>query len=285
MALDTLPILVVIGGGGIGLATALRLGKGRHVLLASRSEATLAAGAEALKKTGHRFTTQQVDVSSYESVAAVARTAASLGGAVETVVLTSALSPSMGSVEQILRVDVLGTANVIAAFADEAVVGMPRGSSVVCVGSSAGRLCPPLGEELERHLATAPLGELLENKQVWDAATEFVGMAYCLAKRANVLRVEAAASSGPLAARGVRVNCVSPGATETKMLRVEMAAEWGDGVRTMIESTPLKRAGTADEVAEAVEFVARCGYVNGTDVLIDGGSVAVSRWVAPFEGK
>ncbi|KAF6811303.1 short-chain dehydrogenase/reductase SDR [Colletotrichum plurivorum] len=283
MALDTLPILVVIGGGGIGLATALRLGAAHHVLLASRSQSTLTAGAEALKKAGHKFTTQQVDITSYPSVAAVAKTVASLGGAIDTVVLTSGISPSMGSLEQILKVDVLGTANVIAAFSDE--IDMPRGSNLICVGSAAGRMCPPLGDELEKHLATAPLGDLLENKQLWDAAADFVGMAYCVAKRANVLRVEAAASMGVLAARGVRVNCVSPGAIETNMLRVEMAAEWGDGVKAMIELTPLKRAGNAEEVAEAVEFVARCGYVNGTDVLIDGGSTAVTRWVGPIGGK
>ncbi|KAF9874654.1 short-chain dehydrogenase/reductase SDR [Colletotrichum karsti] len=282
MALDTLPVLVIIGGGGIGLATALRLGKGHHILLASRSQSTLAGASEALKQAGHKFTTQQVDVADYASVAAVAETAASLGGAIGTVVLTSAISPSMGSSKKIMEVDVLGTANAIAAFGNE--VEMPRGSSFVCVGSMAQHMSPPLSPELETHLATAPLDKLLTNDELWELALTHEGAAYCVAKRANVLRVQAAAASEAFAGKGVRVNCVSPGTTDTKMLREEMAGGSGDGIRAMIEALPVKRAGTADEMAEGVEFVSRCGYINGTDVLIDGGCMAAQRWGATAPG-
>ncbi|KAJ3943157.1 uncharacterized protein N0V96_007391 [Colletotrichum fioriniae] len=142
MALDALPILVIIGGGGIGLATAHRLGSGHHILFASRSPSTISAGAESLKQAGHKVTTQQVDVTSYESVASLAKTAESLGGAIETVVLTSALSPTMGSAEMILAVDVVGTANYGPAHD------------------------PALSPALERHLATAPRTSLLENKEL-----------------------------------------------------------------------------------------------------------------------
>ncbi|GJD00324.1 short-chain dehydrogenase/reductase SDR [Colletotrichum higginsianum] len=266
MTLDALPVLVVIGGGGIGLATAHRLGTGRHIFLASRSPATLSAGAESLKNAGHKVTTQQVDVSSYESVAAMAKAAASLGGAVETVVLTSAVSPSMGSTGSILAVDILGTANVIEAFGRE--VEMAPGSSLTCVASM-------------KHLATAPLSTLLENTELRDLVGGDggpSGVAYCIAKKANSLRAQAAAVSTEYAGRGVRVNCVSPGMTQTNMLAVETKGASGEVIRKIMKEHPLKRAGTAEEVADAVAFVAGCGYVNGTDLLVDGGWIAKKRW-------
>ncbi|KZL70806.1 short-chain dehydrogenase/reductase [Colletotrichum tofieldiae] len=261
MALDSLPVFVVIGGGGIGIATAHRLGAGRHILFASRSPSTISAGAESLKKAGHKVTTQQVDVSSYESVAGLAKTAASLGGAIETVVLTSAISPHMGSTEMILAINMLGTANVIEAFGKE--VKMPSGSSLICVGSMAQHMAPPLSPDLEKHLATAPLANLLENNEL-HALIDSIG----------------AAVSKDYAGRGVRVNCVSPGMTETNMLTVEMDGESGEGIREMLRTHPLKRAGTAEEVADAVAFVVGCGYVNGTDLLVDGGYIAKMRWNA-----
>lgn len=279
MTLDALPVLVVIGGGGIGLATAHRLGAGRHIFLASRSPATLSAGAESLRNAGHKVTTQQVDVSSYESVAAMAKAAASLGGAVETVVLTSAVSPSMGSTGSILAVDILGTANVIEAFGRE--VEMAPGSSLTCVASMVQHNAPPLSPDLEKHLATAPLSTLLENTELRDLVGGDggpSGVAYCIAKKANSLRAQAAAVSTEYAGRGVRVNCVSPGMTQTNMLAVETKGASGETIRKIMKEHPLKRAGTAEEVADAVAFVAGCGYVNGTDLLVDGGWIAKKRW-------
>ncbi|KAK1623075.1 short-chain dehydrogenase/reductase SDR [Colletotrichum phormii] len=266
MSLDALPIIVIIGGGGIGLATAHRLGAGHHILFASRSPSTISAGAESLKQAGHKVTTQQVDVTSYESVASLAKTASSLGGAIETVVLTSALGPTMGSAEMILAVDVVGTAN------------MPYGSSVVCVGSMGQHMIPPLSPALERHLATAPRTSLLENKELHELIAGVSATAYCIAKKANSLRVQAAAASEAYAGKGVRVNLVAPGMTETKMLAAEMEGESGAGIREMMKAHPFKRAATAEEVADAVGFVVGCRYVNGTDVLVDGGWLAKLRW-------
>ncbi|WYZ42488.1 hypothetical protein EsH8_VI_000187 [Colletotrichum jinshuiense] len=282
MASDTLPVLVVIGGGGIGLATAHRLGAGRHILLASRSAPTLSAGAESLEGAGHTVTTRQVDVSSYDSVAGLARAAAGLGGAIEAVVLTSAVSPTTASAEAVLAVDLLGTANVIEAFAAE--VEMPPGSSVVCIGSMAVYMVPPFSESLEAHLATAPLSSLLSSGELRDLVGGAGGMAYCVAKKANALRVEAAAASERFAGRGVRVNCVSPGPTQSNMLEKEMEGASGDGVRAMLKANPMKRAATAEEVAQAVAFVVECGYVNGVNLLIDGGWVAARKWGAKVNG-
>ncbi|OLN98071.1 Tropinone reductase-like 3 [Colletotrichum chlorophyti] len=220
MTLDALPILVIIGAGGIGLATAHRLGANHHILIASRSSSTITSATESLRKAGHKVSTQQVDASSHDSVKHLANTAASLGQ-VKTVVMTAGLSPTMGSPEEILSVNVGGVASVISVFAGV----VSENSVVVCVGSMASSLLPPLSDDLEKHLATAPVGELLSD--------------------------EAAAASKKFSERVVRVVCVSPGMTDTKMLEAEMQT---GNIREMIGMHPLKRAGTVEEIAEAIGF-------------------------------
>jgi NAD(P)-dependent dehydrogenase (short-subunit alcohol dehydrogenase family) len=48
---------------------------------------------------------------------------------------------------------------------------------------------------------------------------------------------------------------------------------------TLVEQTPLAREGQAEEVAAVVAFLlsAEASFVNGTDILIDGGVCAAVR--------
>jgi NAD(P)-dependent dehydrogenase (short-subunit alcohol dehydrogenase family) len=74
--------------------------------------------------------------------------------------------------------------------------------------------------------------------------------------------------------RGVRVNSVSPGFIATEMTR---AAIEGLGMAEYISSrTPMRRIGEADEVANAVIFLASdaASYITGVDLLVDGGTNA-----------
>jgi NAD(P)-dependent dehydrogenase (short-subunit alcohol dehydrogenase family) len=66
-----------------------------------------------------------------------------------------------------------------------------------------------------------------------------------------------------LAADGIRVNAVAPGAIDTE--RNEEASELGDQI-------PLGRPGDPGEVADVVAFLASdaAGYVSGASVLVDG---------------
>ncbi|MEV6391459.1 glucose 1-dehydrogenase [Nocardia xishanensis] len=79
-----------------------------------------------------------------------------------------------------------------------------------------------------------------------------------------------AAELGP---RRIRVNSVSPGYIETPMFHAEVSAEAQVAV---VGEVVAGRIGTAEDVADAVAFLAsgEASYINGQDLIIDGGLVA-----------
>ncbi|MBB3000511.1 SDR family NAD(P)-dependent oxidoreductase [Paraburkholderia tropica] len=74
-----------------------------------------------------------------------------------------------------------------------------------------------------------------------------------------------------LAQFGIRSNCVSPGLVRTPMS--ESYYEDENLVRARREAVPSRRIASPKDMAEAILFLAsnRSGYVNGEDILIDGG--------------
>jgi len=79
--------------------------------------------------------------------------------------------------------------------------------------------------------------------------------------------------------RGIRVNAVSPGATDTPGLKELLASsETGQERQKMIsETVPLGRLGTPDEIAKAVVFLASddASYITGAELFVDGGIAQV----------
>lgn len=265
-------VLVVIGAGGIGLAIARRQGAGKAVLLADFNEATLRAASETLEATGYQVFTRPVDVSDRESVRALAAAAAELGN-VEQVVTTAGVSPNMAPPARILAVDLLGVALVLEEFGR---VIAPGGAGLV-ISSMAGYMPPPLREEQNHALAHTPADELLQLPFLQAEGVPDSGAAYAISKRANQLRVQAAALTW--GDRGARVNVISPGIILTPLARHELDSPVGPAYRSMIDASAARRMGTPEEVASAAAYLLgpEAGFVTGSDLLIDGGVIAAIR--------
>jgi NAD(P)-dependent dehydrogenase (short-subunit alcohol dehydrogenase family) len=261
-------VVVVTGLGGMGLAVARRLGPGSTLLLADVNSATLGEAADALRAEGQRVVEQETDVSDERSVAALASAAMEMGR-VDVLVHTAGLSPVQASVEEILRVDLLGTALVLDAFA----LAIAPGGAGVVVASMAGTMFPQEAD-LERRLATTPTATLLDLPELSEGAIADQGYAYGLAKRANQVRVRAA--SVGWGRRGARVNSISPGVISTSMGTAELEGTSGQFMRSMVARSGTGRIGTPDDIAAAAEFLAgpQSTFITGTDLLVDGGVVA-----------
>lgn len=75
---------------------------------------------------------------------------------------------------------------------------------------------------------------------------------------------------------GVRVNVICPGVTETPHVRSAIAGSADpEGFRNgMLAATPLGRFATPEEIADALLYLARAGFVTGHTLVIDGGMTA-----------
>lgn len=71
---------------------------------------------------------------------------------------------------------------------------------------------------------------------------------------------------------GVRVNAVSPGPTRT-----EGTGAMGEGLEQLAAQAPAHRPATAEEIAEAIVFLAtdRASFIHGAKLPVDGGRTAV----------
>ena len=75
--------------------------------------------------------------------------------------------------------------------------------------------------------------------------------------------------SHEVGSRGIRVNAVAPGLIETEMVS-DIPAPY---LEQMINRIPLKRMGTADEVAGVVSFLCSkdASYITGHTLSVNGG--------------
>lgn len=98
---------------------------------------------------------------------------------------------------------------------------------------------------------------------------------YCTSKAAIINMTRAMAAE---LAPNVRVNCLCPGVIDTDMARTGFAAE-GEQTSDLADAAewyPLKRIGTADEIAAAVLYLSspEAGFVTGAALPIEGGVTA-----------
>lgn len=84
-----------------------------------------------------------------------------------------------------------------------------------------------------------------------------------------------AVNGGPL---GVRVNCVAPGLIVTRLTAVNesLVDDAAEARQRQIDTVPLGRSGTVEEVASVVAFLLSddASYITGVTIPVEGGSLA-----------
>ena len=92
--------------------------------------------------------------------------------------------------------------------------------------------------------------------------------AYCAAKAGLSMLTQVAALE--LAPHGIRVNAVAPGFVHTPL--TEPATQIPGVLDEYLENTPLGRAGTPEEIAEAVVFLSKAPWLTGEVLDLNGGA-------------
>lgn len=73
----------------------------------------------------------------------------------------------------------------------------------------------------------------------------------------------------------IRVNTIQPGFVDTPLLDEILGPQRNEILAAAAARLPVKRIGSADEVADAVLFLMKNGYVTGITLTIDGGGLLV----------
>ena len=265
---------IVTGAGrGMGLACARRLAAVVDIqLLVDLDEASVTAAAKELTDTGRAAEPVVLDVTDRDGLDALAAQVRRLG-TLRAVAHAAGISPTMADWRRILTVDLVGTAMLAQALRPLATTG----TAMVCFASMAPLLAGAEPEAAVAEVLDDPLDErfLDRLRDGLGPALEDTGMAYVWAKHGvqRFVRREAV-RLGPA---GARICSVSPGIIDTPQGRQEAASH--AAMATFVEQTPLRREGRAEEVAAVVAFLlsAEASFVNGTDILIDGGVCAAVR--------
>jgi NAD(P)-dependent dehydrogenase (short-subunit alcohol dehydrogenase family) len=245
--LDNKSALVTGGGGGFGKACATLLARdGAAVTLMGRNAQTLAAARDVIlaQVPDARIALFAGDATDEEAVASAVEATVAHGGGIDMVVATVGGGSSYGSVLDLKLEGFMSELklNVGASFLTvrHAAPRMRDGGSFVFISSTA-------------------------------AALSFLHLAgYCAGKAALDHFMRAAANE--LGARGIRLNAVRPGLTETDgMAGFFQSKEY---INAFLPLIPLGRTGEPLDIANAVRFLAgpESSWITGQSFAIDGGN-------------
>ncbi|HVW07289.1 MAG TPA: 3-oxoacyl-[acyl-carrier-protein] reductase [Bryobacteraceae bacterium] len=228
---------------GIGKACALELAKaGAKVALAARQVEKLEETAAEIRNAGGEAFVAPMDLSSHDSIKEAFAAAANHFGPIGILVNNAAVTRDGLS----LRMKPADW---------DAVLQTNLSGTFYCI------------QQVMSAMLRERWGRIVNISSVVGEAGN-VGQANYVASKAGVIGLTKALAQ-ELASRTVTVNAVAPGFIET-----DMTAVLKDEVKTSILSTiPLKRFGSAEDVAAAVRFLCseEAGYITGHVLDVNGG--------------
>ncbi|PZL89992.1 SDR family oxidoreductase (plasmid) [Pantoea anthophila] len=241
MKLSGKVVLVTGGSSGIGLAITRRfVQEGARVFITARREAQL---AEAVTLTGGQAEAIAGDLTDASDLVRLFGTIQARAGRLDILVNASGVAvPANLDETSAEHIDLIFGLNVRAMVltVQHAVRLMEEGGAILLIGSIAGGIANP-------------------------------GYGTYSASKAAV-RAYARTWNSELAPRGIRVNTLSPGPTDTPMFD-----QASDEVRQALSARiPAGRLGDPDEVAAAALFLVsdESRYICGSELVIDGGMTA-----------
>jgi len=266
--------LITGAAGGMGRACARLFGTTQDLVLTDAAAPALERFTEELRAEG--YTVLGAHAGDLGSDAVLAAIMADLAGDKPlTLIHTAGLSPSLAGAGPIMAVNLIATVKLL-----DAIEPLLRpGSAAVLIASTAGHLIPEIPAALAllaEPLAPdflAKIGQVITGMSQGDAAKEG-GISYSLSKQAVLRLVQTRALVwGP---RGARITSISPGMILTPMGRKEAETPGG---AAMQNAAPLGRPGVAADIALAAHYLASdaASFITGTDLLVDGGSIAAFR--------
>jgi 2-hydroxycyclohexanecarboxyl-CoA dehydrogenase len=244
-------VAVITGGGsGIGLAVGRRLAADGHaVAVFDLDVGSATAAASAVESAGGRAIGLSVDVGSRDQVFEAAdevrrqlgAPAILVNGAGTGATFTRFLQVSPEEWERVVTVNLTGAFHCCQAMIPDMVEA--RWGRIVNISSSSA------------HSGQALLGPYVSSKSGLNGLTKSLALEF-----------------GP---RGITVNAIPPGFIDTPMLRAsEARGEFGPGgVEDAIARTPVRRAGSPEDVAATCSFLCRdeAGYITGQIIGVNGG--------------
>lgn len=112
-------------------------------------------------------------------------------------------------------------------------------------------------------------GKIINISSMWGQVGASCEVHYSASKAGVIGLTKALAQE--VAPSGITVNCVAPGAVETKM----MSSFSGEDIENLCQEIPMGRLGSPAEIADVVAFLAsdRASYITGQVIGVNGGMV------------
>ncbi len=242
--------IVTAGGAGIGAATARRFaGEGAAVVVADLSGTRAEAVASSITTSGGRAAAIKMDASDPEAVQRTLRLALETFGRLDVMVNNAGLAEAAPLDEISLE----SWNRVIAVTLTSVFLGM--------------KYCLPIMRAQGR-------GVIVNTASVSGTAGDYGLSSYNAAKAGVINLTRSAAIEN--ARDNIRVNCVCPGAIDTRGIQL-LGRERADELRRQHASVhPIGRVGEADEIASTVLFLAsdEASFITGAAIVVDGGLTA-----------